>query len=293
MDTQDITQTTEETVENVNLLIQYLQDHIPDMISFGFKILFAILLLVAGKYVIRAVRKIVSAALDRSKADKGVSQFMDSIIKYGLYTVLVILVITSFGVNLSSITAILAAAGVAVSLALQDVIKNFAGGVLILTLKPFVVGDYIVEDNNKNEGTVKEIQLFHTKLSTVDNKTIVIPNGMLTNNSLTNVTAKDERQLDLRIDIAYEADLKKAKSILERLLQDAPGIMKDREMSIFVDSLGTSSVVLGIRAWTSMEDYWRIRWKLLEDIKLTFDAEGIDIPYTQIMIHQGKTKEDG
>lgn len=292
MDTQDITQTTEETVENVNLLIQYLQDHIPDMISFGFKILFAILLLVAGKYVIRAVRKIVSAALDRSKADKGVSQFMDSIIKYGLYTVLVILVITSFGVNLSSITAILAAAGVAVSLALQDVIKNFAGGVLILTLKPFVVGDYIVEDNNKNEGTVKEIQLFHTKLSTVDNKTIVIPNGMLTNNSLTNVTAKDERQLDLRIDIAYEADLKKAKSILEQLLQDAPGIMKDREMSIFVDSLGTSSVVLGIRAWTSMEDYWRIRWKLLEDIKLTFDAEGIDIPYTQIMIHQGKTKED-
>lgn len=292
MDTQDITQTTEETVEHVNLFFQYLQDHIPDMIGFGFKILFAIVLLIIGKYVIRVLRKIVSAALDRSKADKGVSQFMDSIVKYGLYTVLVILVITSFGVNLSSITAILAAAGVAVSLALQDVIKNFAGGVLILTLKPFVVGDYIVEDNNKNEGTVKEIQLFHTKLSTVDNKTIVIPNGMLTNNSLTNVTAKDERQLDLRIDIAYEADLKKAKSILEQLLQDAPGIMKDREMSIFVDSLGTSSVVLGIRAWTSMEDYWRIRWKLLEDIKLTFDAEGIDIPYTQIMIHQGKTKED-
>lgn len=292
MDTQEITQTTEETVEHVNLFIQYLQEHIPDLIGFGFKILFAIALLIIGKYVIRVLRKIVSAALDRSKADKGVSQFMDSIVKYGLYTVLVILVITSFGVNLSSITAILAAAGVAVSLALQDVIKNFAGGVLILTLKPFVVGDYIVEDNNKNEGTVKEIQLFHTKLSTVDNKTIVIPNGMLTNNSLTNVTAKDERQLDLRIDIAYEADLKKAKSILEQLLQNAPGIMKDREMSIFVDSLGTSSVVLGIRAWTSMEGYWRIRWKLLEDIKLTFDAEGIDIPYTQIMIHQGKTKED-
>lgn len=292
MYTEDITQTTEETVENVNLFIQYLQDHIPDLINFGFKILFAILLLIIGKYVIRAVRKIVSAALDRSKADKGVSQFMDSIIKYGLYTVLVILVITSFGVNLSSITAILAAAGVAVSLALQDVIKNFAGGVLILTLKPFVVGDYIVEDNNKNEGTVKEIQLFHTKLSTVDNKTIVIPNGMLTNNSLTNVTAKDERQLDLRIDIAYEADLKKAKSILERLLTETPGIMKDKEMSIFVDSLGTSSVVLGIRAWTSMEAYWSIRWKLLEDIKLTFDEEGIDIPYTQIMIHQGKKKEE-
>ncbi|HIY00060.1 MAG TPA: mechanosensitive ion channel family protein, partial [Candidatus Dorea intestinigallinarum] len=231
------------------------------------------------------VRRLTAKAFARSNADTGVSQFTDSIIKYGLYTVLVILVVTSFGVNLSSITAILAAAGVAVSLALQDVISNFAGGVLILTLKPFAVGDYIIEDNNKNEGTVKEIQLFHTKLTTVDNKTIVIPNGMLTNNSLTNVTAKDERQLDLRIDISYESDLRKAKGILEDMLKSTPGILRDMETSVFVDSLGTSSVVLGIRAWTRMEDYWPVRWKLLEDIKLTFDEEGINIPYTQITVH--------
>ena len=285
MNTEEITETTQETVENVNLFIRFIEDHIPDMIGFGFKILFAVLLFIVGKYIIRAVRRLTAKAFARSNADTGVSQFTDSIIKYGLYTVLVILVITSFGVNLSSITAILAAAGVAVSLALQGVISNFAGGVLILTLKPFVVGDYIVEDNNKNEGTVKEIQLFHTKLTTVDNKTIVIPNGMLTNNSLTNVTAKDERQLDLRIDISYESDLRKAKKILEDMLQNTPGILKDMEMSVFVDSLGTSSVVLGIRAWTRMEEYWGIRWKLLEDIKLTFDEEGINIPYTQITVH--------
>lgn len=285
MNTEEITETTQETVENVNLFIRFIEDHIPDMIGFGFKILFAVLLFIVGKYIIRAVRRLTAKAFARSNADTGVSQFTDSIIKYGLYTVLVILVVTSFGVNLSSITAILAAAGVAVSLALQDVISNFAGGVLILTLKPFVVGDYIIEDNNKNEGTVKEIQLFHTKLTTVDNKTIVIPNGMLTNNSLTNVTAKDERQLDLRIDISYESDLRKAKRILEDMLRDTPGILKDMEMSVFVDSLGTSSVVLGMRAWTRMDEYWNIRWKLLEDIKLTFDQEGISIPYNQITVH--------
>ena len=285
MNTEEITETTQETVENVNLFIRFIEDHIPDMIGFGFKILFAVLLFIVGKYIIRAVRRLTAKAFARSNADTGVSQFTDSIIKYGLYTVLVILVVTSFGVNLSSITAVLAAAGVAVSLALQDVISNFAGGVLILTLKPFVVGDYIIEDNNKNEGTVKEIQLFHTKLTTVDNKTIVIPNGMLTNNSLTNVTAKDERQLDLRIDISYESDLRKAKGILEDMLKSTPGILRDMETSVFVDSLGTSSVVLGIRAWTRMEDYWPVRWKLLEDIKLTFDEEGINIPYTQISVH--------
>ncbi len=285
MNTDEIAETTQETVENVNLLLQFIEDHIPDMIGFGFKVLFAIILLIVGKYIIRAVRRLTAKAFARSNADTGVSQFTDSILKYGLYTVLIILIVTSFGVNLSSITAILAAAGVAVSLALQDVISNFAGGVLILTLKPFVVGDYIVEDNNKNEGTVKEIQLFYTKLTTVDNKTIVIPNGMLTNNSLINVTAKDERQLDLRIDISYESDLRKAKKILEDMLQSTPGILKDMEMSVFVDSLGVSSVVLGIRAWTKMEEYGAVRWKLLEDIKLTFDEEGINIPYTQITVH--------
>ena len=285
MNTEEITETTQETVENVNLFIRFIEDHIPDMIGFGFKILFAVLLFIVGKYIIRAVRRLTAKAFARSNANTGVSQFTDSIIKYGLYTVLVILVVTSFGVNLSSITAILAAAGVAVSLALQDVISNFAGGVLILTLKPFVVGDYIIEDNNKNEGTVKEIQLFHTKLTTVDNKTIVIPNGMLTNNSLTNVTARDERQLDLRIDISYGSDLREAKRGLEDMLRDTPGILKDMEMSVFVDSLGTSSVVLGMRAWTRMDEYWNIRWKLLEDIKLTFDQEGISIPYNQITVH--------
>ncbi|WP_338106540.1 mechanosensitive ion channel family protein [Mordavella massiliensis] len=276
-------------MESGTWLLTFARERIPDLISFGLKILAAVVLVIAGKYIIRGARNLAAKAFERAGADAGVSQFTDSLIKYGLYTVLFILVLTGFGVNLTSITAILAAAGVAVSLALQDVIANFAGGVLILTLKPFAVGDYIIEDNNRNEGTVKEIQLFHTKLTTVDNRTIVIPNGMLTNNSLTNVTEKDERQLDLRIDIAYESDLREAKRILTELLQGTPGILKEKEMSVFVDSLGTSSVVLGVRAWTRMDEYWKVRWQLLEDIKLTFDREGIRIPYTQITVHREET----
>lgn len=286
MDTEEITQTAEKTVESANFFIRYLQDHIPDLVGFGIKIILAILLLIVGKCVIRMVRKITGKAFERSHADKGVQQFTDSIIKSGMYAVLVIMIITSFGVNLSSITTILAAAGVAVSLSLQGVISNFAGGVLILTLRPFVVGDYIIEDNNKNEGTVKEIQLFHTKLTTVDNKTIVVPNSMLTNNSLTNVTERDERQLDLRVEISYESDLCKAKEILENLLKSTPEIMKDKEINVFVDQLGASGVVLGIRAWTGMDEYWKVRWKFLEEIKLKFDQEGIIIPYPQIMVHK-------
>ena len=276
-------------MESGTWLLTFARERIPDLISFGLKILAAVVLVIAGKYIIRGARNLAAKAFERAGEDAGVSQFTDSLIKYGLYTVLFILVLTGFGVNLTSITAILAAAGVAVSLALQDVIANFAGGVLILTLKPFAVGDYIIEDNNRNEGTVKEIQLFHTKLTTVDNRTIVIPNGMLTNNSLTNVTEKDERQLDLRIDIAYESDLREAKRILTELLQGTPGILKEKEMSVFVDSLGTSSVVLGVRAWTRMDEYWKVRWQLLEDIKLTFDREGIRIPYTQITVHREET----
>ena len=150
--------------------------------------------------------------------------------------------------------------------------------------------DYIVENGGGCEGTVKEIQLFYTKLTTLDNKTIIIPNGMLTNNSLTNVTEKNERKLDLKVDISYESDLRKAKDILARLVDAEERIMKDEEIQVFVHELGASSVVLGLRAWVKAEDYWDVRWKLLEDIKLTFDAEGIEIPFQQLTVHVDSEK---
>lgn len=282
-------QSAEETVEavtkEVNQFTQYLEEHIPDLIGFGIKVALVLVFFFVGRMVIRWIQKIVKHSLQRTNADQGVIQFTDSLLKASLYAFLIFTIATKLGVESSSVAALIASGGVAIGLALQGSLSNFAGGVLILLLKPFVVGDYIIENAGKNEGTVKEIQIFYTKLSTVDNKTVVIPNGTLSNSSLTNVTARPERQLDLKVSISYHADLKKAKALVEELMVTDSCIMQDEEMKVFVESLGESAVVLGLRAWVKTEEYWSTRWRLLEEIKLTFDEEGIEIPYNQLTVH--------
>lgn len=286
--TQEVTDATKEAVKQVNQLTQYVQDSIPGLITFGLKVLAALVAFFIGRLVIRWIRKIVRRSFERSGADKGVEQFVDSLLKYGLYALLVFSLISSLGFDTTSVAAVLASGGVAIGLALQGSLSNFAGGVLILLLKPFVVGDYIIEDTNGKEGTVKEIQIFYTKLSTIDNKTIVIPNGMLTNNSITNATAKDERQLDLRVSISYDADIRQAKSVIENLLIKDECIIKNEQINVFVHELADNAVVLGIRAWVKNEEYWETRWRLLEEIKLLLDENGIEIPYPQMTVHMQK-----
>lgn len=286
--TQEVTDATQEAVKQVNQLTQYVQDSIPGLITFGLKVLAALVAFFIGRLVIRWIRKIVRRSFERSGADKGVEQFVDSLLKYGLYALLVFSLISSLGFDTTSVAAVLASGGVAIGLALQGSLSNFAGGVLILLLKPFVVGDYIIEDTNGKEGTVKEIQIFYTKLSTIDNKTIVIPNGMLTNNSITNATAKDERQLDLRVSISYDADIRQAKSVIENLLIKDECIIKNEQINVFVHELADNAVVLGIRAWVKNEEYWTTRWRLLEEIKLSLDENGIEIPYPQMTVHMQK-----
>ena len=283
--TQEVTDATQEAVKQVNQLTQYVQDSIPELITFGLKVLAALVAFFVGRLVIRWIRKIVRRSFERSGADKGVEQFVDSLLKCGLYALLVFSLISSLGFDTTSVAAVLASGGVAIGLALQGSLSNFAGGVLILLLKPFVVGDYIIEDSNGKEGTVKEIQIFYTKLSTIDNKTIVIPNGMLTNNSITNATAKDERQLDLRVGISYDADIRQAKSVIENLLIKDECIIKNEQINVFVHELADSAVVLGIRAWVKNEEYWETRWRLLEEIKILLDENGIEIPYPQMAVH--------
>lgn len=285
---EEVIETTQEATEDVNMFIQYVQDHIPNLISFGIRVILAIVFFCIGRMIIRWIRKIAGRMLERSSADKGVEQFVDSLLKFGLYAILIFTIATKFGVDTASVAAIIASAGVAVGLALQGSLSNFAGGVLILLLKPFVVGDYIIEDNHNNEGTVKEIQLFYTKLVTIDNRTVIIPNGMLTNNSLTNVTQMDERRLELKICISYEADLKNAKEVLRKVMNQEGRIDPNKEQNIFVDELGMDGVVIGIRGWVKTEEYWPVRWQMLENIKLALDAEGIDIPYHQIEIQMKK-----
>lgn len=281
----EVIKTTQNAVDEVNRFTEYLQEHIPALISFGIKVIFAIIFFCIGRIVIKWIRDIVRKSMERSNADKGVEQFVDSLLKYGLYFLLIFTIATKFGVDTASVAALIASAGVAVGLALQGSLSNFAGGVLILLLKPFKVGDYIIEDSNKNEGTVKEIQIFYTKLSTIDNKTIIIPNSLLTNNSLTNVSEKDERQLDLKIGISYASDLKKAKMILNNLLEQEEEVLKSEERSVFVSELAESSVILGVRAWVKNEEFWTTKWRMLEKIKLTFDENGIEIPYPQMTVH--------
>lgn len=286
--TQEVTEATQEAVDKVSRLTQYVQDSIPSLISFGLQVIMALIVFFVGRLVIKWIRKIVRRSFERSGADKGVEQFVDSLLKYGLYALLIFTLISGLGFDTTSVAALVASSGVAIGLALQGSLSNFAGGVLILLLKPFAVGDYIIEDTNGKEGTVKEIQIFYTKLTTIDNKTIVIPNGMLTNNSITNASAKDERRLDLRVGISYDADIKKVKSVIENVLVKDASIIKNEQILVFVDDLADSAVVFGVRAWVKNEEYWDTRWRMLEKIKLALDENEIEIPYPQMTVHMSE-----
>lgn len=254
-------------------------------LNLGIRILFAIIVFFIGVQVIKLLRKILKKSLTRAKADVGVVQFLDSLMKAVLYVLLIFMIASSFGVDAASIVALIGSAGVAIGLALQGSLSNFAGGVLILLLKPFRVGDYIKEDSNGNEGTVTEIQLFYTKLTTADNRVIVLPNGTLANTSMTNVTEASTRRVDISVGIAYDADIKKAKDVLLEMLHAEKATLKDKDIVVFVDELAESSVNLGLRCWVKKEDYWDAKWRLTENTKYTLDAAGISIPFPQLDVH--------
>ena len=180
--------------------------------------------------------------------------------------------------------ALLGSAGVAIGLAVQGSLSNLAGGVLILILKPFLVGDYIIDAGGK-EGTVTEIQLFYTKLLTPDNRTVILPNGTLANGSLINITTDKYRRCDISVGISYSSDIGAARETLMELLAEDEAVLKDKEMRVVVDQLGNSAVELIVRCWFTNEEYWDGRYRLTEGIKYALDRAGIQIPYPQIDVH--------
>lgn len=271
-----------EVKDQANVFAEYLEDSIPALISFGVNILISLVIIFIGMKLIKFVRKILSHSLQKADVEKGVQQFIDSLIKYILYVLLAMMIVGRFGVESSSIIAIIGSAGVAIGLALQGSLSNLAGGVIILLIKPFRVGDYIIAGE---EGTVKEIQIFYTKLLTVDNKQIMIPNGTLANSNIINVTAQSKRRVDFSVGIGYTSDLKLAKEILTELLQNCEQRLPEEEAVVFVDELADSAVMLGGRVWVAAEDYWNVKWELTEKIKLSFDAKGIEIPFNQLDVH--------
>lgn len=272
----------QEVAKNPGLIRTWLEGLVPDLLNFAFQVIIAIAIYIVGGKLIKGITKMVRRSMDKAGTDEGVKQFVIPLIKYSLYVILFFIIMGLFGIATTSAVAVLGSAGVAVGLALQGSLSNFAGGVLILLLKPFRVGDYIIEDSHKNEGTVSEISIFYTKLLTPDNKMIVIPNGMLSNSSLTNVTNMDRRRIDLLVGIAYEADIRTAKEALLAVANAEPAKLADEEALVFVDNLGDSSVNIGVRVWVGAADYWQARWRMTENIKYALDEKGISIPYQQI-----------
>ncbi len=251
-------------------------------LSLGGRILFAIVCFLIGVQIIKFVRRCVRKGMEKAKADVGVTQFVDSFLKAALYVVLCFMLAASFGVDAASIVALLGSAGVAIGLAVQGSLSNLAGGVLILMLKPFKVGDYIVEGAGGKEGEVSEIQIFYTRLVTPDNKIVVLPNGSLANSSIVNVTGGRCRRLDVPVNIAYGADLKKAKEVLTGMLREDEKTDKSREMFVFVDELADSAIRLNVRCWFANEDYWEGKWRITEKCKYALDEAGIEIPFNQL-----------
>ena len=269
-------------LEQLEVMLQTLPSKALDL---AVRVLITVIVFIVGMKLIKLVRRILRKSLAHAEAEVGLIQFLDSFVKYAMYAMLIFAIATNFGFDATSIVALLGSAGVTIGLALQGSLSNFAGGVLILLLKPFKVGDYITEDNNGNSGTVKEIGIFYTKLATGDNKIVILPNGTLANTSLTNASQATVRRVDFTVGISYNADIEKAKAVIRENINAESKVMKNEDILVYVDSLGSSEVVLGARCYCNNSDYWTVKWSLLENIKLSFDREGIEIPYPQVTVH--------
>lgn len=254
-------------------------------VDFILKVILALVVYVVGSRLIGWLCRVLRKQMTRFGTDEAAKSFLLSLVKIGLHVILILTIASNLGVDKTSVAALLGSAGVAISLALQGGLSNFAGGLIILFLRPFSVGDYIIENGEKNEGTVEKIELYYTTLMTVDSRRIVIPNSMLTNNSITNVTAMDKRRLEIKVGISYDSDLLKAKEIIRELIEKDPELLDREEIQIFVDQLGDSAVVLGLRAWVRTEEFWPTKWRMQEEIKLEFDRNGIRIPFPQMDVH--------
>lgn len=268
-----------------SLLESYLADLVPDLIGFALSVAGAVLVYVIGGRIIRWLRRVFRKMMARHNVDEGVQQFLDGLAKYMGYFVLILMILGFFGVTAASVVAVLGSAGLTLGLALQGSLSNFAGGVLILLLQPFGVGDYIIEASGGMEGYVQEISVFYTTLLTGDQKTIVIPNGTLSNSSITNISKSGKRRLDIIVDIAYDADLQKAKAVLLAVAEQSAHYLESEPPLVLVRELAESSVKLCVRVWTDPEEYWDEQWELNEQIKLSLDAAGIEIAYPQLDVH--------
>ena len=248
----------------------------------------AILTLIIGLWIINRIVKLAGKTMEKRNVDPSLRPFLKSISKTTLVILLLISVASMIGIKTTSFIAIIGAAGLAIGLALQGSLANFAGGVLILLLRPFRVGDYIAAQGHS--GTVTEIQIFYTVLYTPQNQKIVIPNGGMANGSVINYSAEDTRRLDFAIGIAYSDDIDKAKSVLKDVFENDERVMKEPEPQYLVEGLGDNSVNLKVRAWANQDDFWPLYFDVHENVKKAFDREGVSIPFPQRDVHLYQTQ---
>ena len=272
-------------IVKAGILKKYIEEFAPKALSMGLRIVIAIIIFIVGLQLIKLIRKLIAKGMEKAKADAGVKGFVDSFVNAALFVLLILLIAIQCGVDAASIVAIIGSAGVAIGLAVQGSLANLIGGILILLLKPFNVGDYISDSGSGKEGTVIEIKIFHTRLRTFDNKIVVLPNGNLANNVIVNVTKEKTRRIDVICGISYNADIDKAKAVLLDMLENDESVLKDKEHRVVVSGLKDSSVELTVRFWVKSRDYWDAYYRITENTKKTLDANEISIPFPQLDVH--------
>lgn len=253
----------------------------------------ALVIFFVVKRILNVFLRFLYNVLEKTSLDEGVNRFLISLLRTISYVIIILSLAQFVGIKAAtitaSVTAVIASAGLTIGLALQGSLQNFSGGVLILLLKPFKIGDYIIAQGY--EGTVETIDIFYTKLLTIDNQTVVLPNGGLSNTNITNVTREEIRRLDLAIGIEYSENVAKVKNILKDIIDSKEKVLKDRDINVFVSDFLDSSVSIGARMWCKTEDYWMLKWDMLESIKNEFDAAGIVIPFNQLDVNVKQSVE--
>ncbi|MGE4317541.1 MAG: mechanosensitive ion channel family protein [Deferribacterales bacterium] len=263
-----------------------MSDMLPDIATYGWQVLIAVIILVLGRLAARYLSKFSESLMEKGKMDSTLSHFLSGIIYYVAMTVVVIAALNQLGIETTSIVAVLATAGLAVGLALKDSLSNFAAGVMIITFRPFALGNFI--EAGGTMGIVEVIGIFTTQLKTPDNKIIIVPNSGIISGSITNYSAKDTRRVDLTIGVSYKSDIKKVKDILADIAAKDARIMKDPAVTIALAELGDSSLNFAFRLWVSSDLYWDVYFDTLETVKNRFDEEGISIPFPQMDVNLTK-----
>ncbi|MCR4831457.1 MAG: mechanosensitive ion channel [Pseudobutyrivibrio sp.] len=281
------TVTADELVEDIQtgVLQQQLEALIPKFWSFFWSAIIALIVFFIGTRIIKGIIKVFHKAMSLKDIDPGVETFLESVLRWILYIILITIILGLFGVTTTSISAAVAGLGVTIGLALQGALSNFAGGILILLMHPFRVGDYIIEHATGQEGTVSKINIIYTTLKMLDGRLVQIPNGTLSAASITNCTAQSYRVFNETVGISYDSDIKKAKEIMYDIAQHQDHRTSDSEIQVFVAELADSAVMIGLRFPINIDYYWKVKWNTLEEIKRRFDKEGVEICFNQLDVH--------